>query len=96
MNKTFLFFSTATLMLMLASCGTKPQPPVAEKIPFVVENNGNQRVDDYFWMRLSDEQKNAETPDSQTVKVLAFLNAENEPQAVYYFCQGPEHRPATS
>ncbi|MRR19712.1 S9 family peptidase, partial [bacterium] len=61
-----------------ASCGKKPQPPVAEKIPFVVESNGNERVDDYFWMRLSDEQKNAETPDSQTVKVLAYLNAEND------------------
>ncbi len=78
MNKTFLFLPAATLMLMLASCGTKPQPPVAEKIPFVVESNGNERVDDYFWMRLSDEQKNAETPDSQTVKVLAYLNAEND------------------
>jgi oligopeptidase B len=65
-------------MLLLASCGTKPQPPVAEKIPFVVQSNGNERVDDYFWMRLSDEQKNAETPDSQTVKVLAYLNAEND------------------
>ncbi len=78
MKKTILLFSAATMMLMLASCGKKPQPPVAEKIPFVVENNGNERVDDYFWIRLSDEQKNAETPDSQTVKVLAYLNAEND------------------
>lgn len=78
MKKTILLFSAASMMLVLASCGTKPQPPVAEKIPFVVENNGNERVDDYFWMRLSDEQKNAETPDSQTVKVLAYLNAEND------------------
>ncbi|MDZ7636275.1 MAG: hypothetical protein U5L72_18295 [Bacteroidales bacterium] len=78
MKKTLFLLSAATLMLMLASCGKKPQPPVAEKIPFVVESNGNERVDDYFWMRLSDEQKNAETPDSQTVKVLAFLNAEND------------------
>lgn len=78
MKKTILLFSAATMMLMLASCGKKLQPPVAEKIPFVVENNGNERVDDYFWIRLSDEQKNAETPDSQTVKVLAYLNAEND------------------
>jgi len=78
MKKTILFLSAASMMLMLASCAKKPQPPVAEKIPFVVENNGNERVDDYFWMRLSDEQKNAETPDSQTVKVLAYLNAEND------------------
>ena len=54
MKKTILLFSAAAMMLMLASCGTKPQPPVAEKIPFVVQSNGNERVDDYFWMRLSD------------------------------------------
>ena len=78
MKKTVFLLSAATLMLIMASCGKKPQPPVAEKIPFVVESNGNERVDDYFWMRLSDEQKNAETPDSQTVKVLAYLNAEND------------------
>jgi len=67
------------LMLVIASCGGKnPLPPVAEKNAYVVESNGNERVDNYFWMRLSDEQKNAETPDSQTVKVLAYLNAEND------------------
>jgi len=78
MKKTLFLLSAATMILMLASCGKNPQPPLAEKIPFVVEINGNERVDDYFWMRLSDEQKNAETPDSQTVKVLAYLNAEND------------------
>ncbi|MCA1741010.1 MAG: S9 family peptidase [Bacteroidales bacterium] len=78
MKKTLLPLSAAAMMLIVASCGTKPQPPVAEKIPFVVESNGNERVDEYFWMRLSDEQKNAESPDSQTVKVLAYLNAEND------------------
>jgi len=78
MKRTLLLLSAATMLLFAASCDKKPQPPVAEKIPYVVENNGNERVDDYFWIRLSDEQKNAETPDSQTVKVLAYLNAEND------------------
>ncbi len=68
----------AVLALLLTSCGSKPTPPVAEKIPYVIESNGNERLDNYFWMRLSDEQKNAETPDSQTVNVLAYLNAEND------------------
>ena len=73
---TLLFIG---MMLVLASCGgKKPQPPVAQKIPYVIESDGNQRTDDYFWMRLSDEQKNAATPDSQTVNVLNSLNAENE------------------
>lgn len=78
MKKIYLFLSAATVILLVASCGKKPQPPVAEKIPYVVESNGNERVDNYFWMRLSDEQKNAEIPDSQTVNVLAYLNAEND------------------
>jgi oligopeptidase B len=77
MKQTF-FLLTAAVAIAVTSCGKKPQPPVAEKIPFVVESNGNERVDNYFWMRLSDDQKNAETPDSQTVKVLAYLNAEND------------------
>lgn len=69
----------AGMMLLLASCSDKkPQPPVAQKDPYVIKNNGNERVDEYFWMRLSDEQKNAGVPDSQTVKVLDYLNAEND------------------
>ncbi len=50
------------------------KPPVAEKIPHEVFDN---RVDNYFWMRLSDEQKSAGIPDEQTSKVLAYLNSEN-------------------
>ncbi len=69
----------AAMMLILASCGTKqPQPPVAQKNPYVIKTNGNERVDEYFWIRLTDEQKNAESPDSQTVQVLNYLNAEND------------------
>lgn len=72
-------FILAAMMLVLASCGTKqPQLPVAQKNPYVIKNNGNERVDDYFWIRLTDEQKNAELPDSQTVQVLNYLNAEND------------------
>ncbi|MCU0362993.1 MAG: S9 family peptidase [Bacteroidales bacterium] len=51
------------------------KPPVAEKIPYTVFDN---RTDNYFWMRLSDEQKNDTTPDEQTLKVLDYLTKENE------------------
>ncbi|MDG0973112.1 MAG: S9 family peptidase [Crocinitomicaceae bacterium] len=54
------------------------QPPMAEKVAFEMTEHGNTRIDDYFWMRLSDEQKEATTPDEQTQKVLDYLNAENE------------------
>ena len=61
---------------VLFSCSTEPviKAPVAEKIPHELANN---RIDNYFWMRLSDEQKNAAKPDAQTTKVLDYLNSEN-------------------
>ncbi len=54
--------------------------PVAKKIPHSITTHGDTRVDDYYWMRLSDEQKNApdSARDQQTKDVLDYLNAENE------------------
>jgi len=51
--------------------------PIAEKKPENLITHGDTRIDNYFWMRLSDEQKNASKPDDQTQKVLDYLNAEN-------------------
>ncbi|MCG7503056.1 S9 family peptidase [Tenacibaculum sp. Mcav3-52] len=51
--------------------------PVAEKQPIKLEKHGDIRTDDYFWMRLTDAQKNAEVKDEQTQKVYDYLNAEN-------------------
>ena len=53
-------------------------PPVAEKEPKQMVTHGDTTVDNYFWMRLSDEQKNAKKPDAQTQRVLDYLNAEND------------------
>lgn len=53
-------------------------PPVAEKMPKQMVTHGDTTVDNYFWMRLSDEQKNAKKPDAQTQRVLDYLNAEND------------------
>ncbi len=55
-----------------------PPAPVAEKKDSVLTAHGDSRIDPYFWMRLTDEQKNAEQPDKQTQKVLDYLNAEND------------------
>lgn len=54
-------------------------PPKAKKIPYTITTHGDVRIDDYYWMRLSDEQKNAseELRDEQTKDVLDYLNAEN-------------------
>lgn len=53
-------------------------PPIAQKEPKVLETHGHQRIDNYFWMRLSDEQKIASNKDDQTQKVEAYLNEENK------------------
>jgi oligopeptidase B len=75
--KKINIFLTIFLIAVLFSCNIQPEikPPVAEKIPHELFN---KRIDNYFWMRLSDEQKNAEKPDEQTTKVLDYLNKENE------------------
>lgn len=56
-----------------------PKPPVAQKIPHEITTHGDTRIDNYYWMRLSDEQKNAEEAnrDDQTKQVLGYLNSEN-------------------
>jgi oligopeptidase B len=65
------------LVVFLFACSNQPsvKPPVAEKIPHELFDKRN---DNYFWMRLSDAQKNAAVPDVQTAKVLDYLNRENE------------------
>ena len=52
--------------------------PVAEKKEHITEIHSLELKDDYFWMRLSDAQKEAETPDEQTAAVVDYLNAEND------------------
>ena len=57
---------------------TEMKEPQAEKIAMELTAHGDKWLDNYYWMRLSDEQKNAKTPDEQTAKVLGYLNAEND------------------
>lgn len=71
------------VVLMTVSCQmqsdmNKPTPPSAKKEPKKLEVHGDTRIDNYFWMRLTDEQKEAETPDAQTQQVLDYLNSEND------------------
>jgi len=53
-------------------------PPVAEKKEHITKIHELELKDDYFWMRLSDEQKEAKEPDEQTASVVDYLNAEND------------------
>lgn len=53
-------------------------PPSPAKIPHEITAHGATRVDNYYWMKLSEQQKNAPAKDEQTTHVLNYLNAENE------------------
>lgn len=71
------------LTAILTSCSTQQEDlnmeaPKAKKIAEEISIHGDTRVDDYFWMRLSDEQKESKSPDAQTKDVLDYLNAEND------------------
>lgn len=56
---------------------TEIKAPNAEPEEHIISTHGDDRIDEYYWMRLSDEQKKAENPDEHTTKVLDYLNAEN-------------------
>jgi oligopeptidase B len=82
MNLRIVVFALPIVGIM--SCSTEDKmniqkitPPIAEKVPHTIETHGHARLDNYFWMRLSDAQKEAAEPDAQTQKVLDYLNAEN-------------------
>ncbi|MCF8222263.1 MAG: S9 family peptidase [Bacteroidales bacterium] len=79
MKRSFYILTLLIIALMM-SCTPKkkPEAPDAEKKPKELVNHDHKRVDNYYWMRLSDEQKNADTPDEQTQEVLDYLNAEND------------------
>lgn len=80
------FFSIAFTSLIAAiffACNqpakqtTDMQPPDAMKRPKQLSAHGDLRVDNYYWMRLSDAQKSASQPDQQTQQVLNYLKEEN-------------------
>ena len=84
MNKYLLTILSAGVLF---SCTTSkdnmlPQELPAEPIAMVKDSaitvHGHTRIDPYFWMRLTDEQKSSETPDEHTKQVLDYLKAENE------------------
>lgn len=52
--------------------------PKANKWPHKITQHGEERIDNYHWMRLNDAQKTSQTPDPQTQEVLNYLKAENE------------------
>lgn len=87
-NKTL---AAACVIALLGSCNNTgeqnnamnsslPPAPKAKKIAYNLTEHGDIRIDNYYWMRLSDEQKNAPeaSRDQQTKDVLDYLNSEND------------------
>jgi len=54
------------------------QAPIAKKKPLELKKHNDVRIDNYFWMRLSDAQKLAPVKDEHTQEVINYLEAENE------------------
>ena len=62
----------------MSSCNKKIIPPDIEKTPYEMKIHGHNRVDDYYWMRLTDEQKSAKKSDAQTQKVVDYIDTETD------------------
>jgi oligopeptidase B len=81
-----IYYVLISFLLFSISCKKEsPKPskviskgPVVKIVPDTLTIHGDSRIDNYFWMRLSDEQKNADNPDAQTQDVLDYINAEND------------------
>ena len=48
------------------------------KKPYEMVNHGHERQDDYYWMRLTDNQKTTIPYDKPTKEVIDYITAENE------------------
>ena len=65
--------------LSLFGCMSKIKtPPDAIIKPHELTMHGDTRIDNYYWMRLTDEQKNAKDPDQQTQDVVEYIDQENQ------------------
>ncbi|MEA1882727.1 MAG: S9 family peptidase [Candidatus Marinimicrobia bacterium] len=64
--------------LLLSACMQNSTPPDAAKKPHEMTIHQDTRIDDYYWMRLTDEQKSAKEKDSHTQEVVDYIDAEND------------------
>ena len=67
-----------TIFIFSACMDKSTLPPDATKKPYEMTEHGHTRVDDYYWMRLADEQKSAEQKDAHAQEVVDYITAENE------------------
>ena len=86
MNRRQILLSTAASALAASASPTfarqpsgpsMPQPPVAKKIPVVIEQLGRTRTDDYQWMKDDNWQAVLRDPTLIKAEVKDHLTAEN-------------------
>ena len=70
-------FPLSITIIFFACMNQSKTPPDASIKPFELMMHNDTRIDNYYWMRLTDEQKNAKTYDSQTQEVVDYIDDEN-------------------
>ena len=71
------FYILSAFVTIIISCTNKTMIPSAKKIPHKMDIHNSSRIDNYYWMRLSDKQKTEKDKDLQTQDVLQYINEEN-------------------
>ena len=87
MNRNFTWYAVMVIIMVLYYYAKQTErydmkPPVAKQNPYKTTLHGQERIDNYHWIRLTDEQKLAKNiegwPDDQTMQVVDYIKKENE------------------
>ena len=83
MNQNFTWYAVILIIMVLYYYAKQTErfdmkPPVAQQNPYNTILHGQERVDNYHWVRLTDEQKLAKKQDEQTVQVVDYIKKEND------------------
>ena len=87
MNRNFTWYAVMVIIMVLYYYAKQTErydmkPPVANQNPYKTTLHGQERIDNYHWIRLTDEQKLAKNiegwPDDQTMQVVDYIKKENE------------------
>ena len=87
MNQNFTWYAVMVIIMVLYYYAKQTErydmkPPVAKKNPYKTTLHGQERIDNYHWIRLTDKQKLAKNiegwPDDHTMQVVDYIKKENE------------------
>jgi len=87
MNRNLTWYAVMVIIMVLYYYAKQTErydmkPPVAKQNPYKTTLHGQERIDNYHWIRLTDEQKLAKNiegwPDDQTMQVVDYIKKENE------------------